>query len=100
MIIHMNEFGTSLCTRASGRAAYDKVMADTESMGQKVVFDFAGVATVTNSFADEVFGRMALGMGIEELRTRSTFRNLSPFTAKVIRQAIDFRDRERELQSV
>lgn len=93
----MNEFGTSLCTRVSGRSAYDRIMAATDGLSSKTVFDFSGVTVVTNSFADEVFGRMAHDMGFDGIRSMTSFTNIDAFTAKVVRRVIDARSKEFEL---
>ena len=93
MTIRMQEFGRSLVTRSAGRAAYEVISSQMSS--GVTVFDFEGVETITNSFADEVFGRMAYEMGMEELRRRTTFKNVSPFWAQVIRSAIDARAMQR-----
>lgn len=91
MVIHMREFGRSLVTRVSGRAAYDSVTPLEEGV---TTFDFEGVGLVSNSFADEVFGRLVYDLGIDELRRRTHFENVPPFSAMVIRHAIDWRSAE------
>lgn len=96
MIIEMKKFGHSLVSRAAGRAAYESITSSAEWGTDKAVFDFAGVGTITYSFADEVFGRMALEMGMESLRASTTFANITPFMARIVRTAIDARIRQRE----
>lgn len=91
MVIKMSEFGSALNTRASGRLAYDAIMSSTGQLSGRTTFDFDGVDTITNSFADEVFGRMAFDLGIDEMRARTTFANIEPFWARVVRNAIDSR---------
>lgn len=94
MIIRMSDFGTSLGTRVSGRRAYDAIMSSTGNLSTKTTFDFDGVETITNSFADEVFGRIALERGFDDMRSRTAFVNISPFWAHVVRNAIDSRAAE------
>lgn len=96
MIIKMRDFGTSLCTRMSGRQAYEAIMSTTNSLSSTTVFDFEGVCLVTNSFADEVFGRLAFELGFDTLKAKTTFINVDGFTAKIIRESIDFRSGTRE----
>ena len=96
-VIMMREFGPVLGTRVSGRAAYDRIMSETCSLQIPTTFDFDGVKTVTSSFADEVFGRMALDLGLDSMRQCTSFRNVDPFWARVIRGAINSRDEQREL---
>ena len=96
MVVNMIDFGTVLGTRQAGRAAYDCIMAKTERLSTFVTFDFSGVSTVTNSFSDEVFGRMAFDMGFDELKRHTSFVNIDPLWARVVRRAIDSRSSERD----
>lgn len=100
VVIEMKEFGRSLVTRAAGRIAYKEISARMAAAQEVVVFDFSEVETITNSFADEVFGHMVYDMGMDELRRRTTFRNISPFWARVIRTAMDSRDSQRAMAAV
>ena len=101
MKIAMSQFGTSLCTRASGRAAYDLIneALDT-SNGEIVFFDFSDVFSVTNSFADESFGRLASERGMDFLRKNTTFGEINRDIALLIRMAMDRRIEQRELVQV
>lgn len=96
MKITMSQFGTSLCTRASGRAAYALINdALNTSINEKVFFDFSNVFSVTNSFADETFGRLVSERGIEFLRKNTTFGEIDRNIALLIRTVMDRRvDRE------
>lgn len=96
MVFRMSDFGTSLCTRSSGRRVYDVVSASLRSENSVVVFDFSDVSTVTNSFADEVFGRLAFEHGIDFLRTSTKFSNIDRFSAMVVRDAMENRNARRE----
>ena len=86
----MKEFGTTLCTRQSGRIAYESVMAALDR-GENVEFDFSGVDSVTNSFADELFGRLAFRFGINELKRITSFVNVNPTSARFIRSVMEGR---------
>jgi hypothetical protein len=97
MDIEMSSFGTSLTTRVAGRSAYKEIVSKIESSDDTVVFDFSGVDSITNSFADEVFGRLALDFGIDQLREFTTFRSIKPFWAHVVRSAMDTRDSQRDV---
>ena len=94
MIVKMCEFGTVLGTRQDGRSAYNRIMKETNSLSSFVTFDFSGVSVITNSFSDEVFGRMALNLGIEELKRRTSFKNIDPLWARIVRRTIDLRSSE------
>ena len=86
----MNNYGTTLCTRQSGRIAYEAVM-DAFDHGETVVFDFSGVDSVTNSFADELFGRLALQLGMEKLKQLTSFVNVNATSARFIRSVMERR---------
>lgn len=91
MHIDMKKFGRSLTTRAAGRAAYDVIISTPEWGTEVASFDFDGVESITNSFADEVFGRMASEHGMGWMRKHTTFCNISNFWAMVVRSAMDHR---------
>ncbi|MDO4539331.1 MAG: STAS-like domain-containing protein [Coriobacteriales bacterium] len=95
MVIAMREFGRSLVTRASGRAAYAQIAETLDAAGDVVVFDFNGVDSITNSFADEVFGHLVADMGMDALRVRTTFAGIAPFWARIVRSAMDAREAQR-----
>jgi len=97
MVVFMSSFGLSLATRETGRDAYLQISDAMKNPDTLVTFDFTDVITVTNSFADEVFGRLAMELGMDELRKRTRFVNISPMWAKVIRGAMDQRAAMREL---
>ncbi len=89
MLVKMVEFGTVLGTRVAGREAYRVIMNRTGFLSEAVVFDFSGVSTITNSFADEVFGRMVADMGMDSMRRRTSFKNIDGVWAMVVRRAMD-----------
>lgn len=89
MLVEMAEFGNVLGTRVAGREAYQIIMERTSFLSDKVTFDFSGVTTITNSFADEVFGRMVVEMGMDVLRERAAFKNIGGMWARVVRRAMD-----------
>lgn len=95
MKIVMKKYGKALATRSSGRTAYKDIMRDSNNLAEDVIFDFEDVNVVTNSFADEVFGRIAYEVGLTRMREVTTFRNVSPTWAVVIRHAIDVRELDR-----
>jgi hypothetical protein len=67
--IELKRVDKMLLTRDRGervRTKAEKALA----AGHDVVFDFAEVDVVTPSFADEVFGDLAVALGRERLRAR------------------------------
>ncbi len=95
MIVQMSKYGRSLVTRMAGRAAYEEVSQIIAGSRTRVVFDFDGVDSITNSFADEVFGHLVADMGIEDLRARTSFSGIGPFWARVVRNVMDVRESDR-----
>ena len=58
-----------------------------------VTFDFDGVAVISSSFADEVFGRLFVDMGPRAFMTRIQMRNVDPTVGGLIDRAIVQRTR-------
>lgn len=56
------------------------------SSANKIVYDFAGVKTVTNSFADECFGKL-VGSFDPHIKSKVIFENTSPFIKNVFLDA-------------
>ena len=55
---------------------------------EKVVLDFTGIDTVTNSFADECIAKLLLEMPLDELKAKTTFTGLTPMTELSILTAL------------
>ena len=47
---------------------------------EKVVLDFSGIDTVTNTFADECITKLLLEMPLDALKAKTTFTGLTPMT--------------------
>ena len=90
MIMHLKEFGSVLCTRQSGRLANNAAMASL-AQGDHVEFDFDGVESVTNSFADELFGRLALELGMDKLKSAMSFSHVNRSSARFILSVMERR---------
>ena len=68
-----------------------KIRADLRPLldgNDRVVLDFSGIDTVTNSFADECIAKLLLEMPLEELKAKTTFTGLTPLTEKSILTAL------------
>jgi hypothetical protein len=92
MVLKMSQFGSSLCTRDMGRAAFEIINDVLSGSSDRVVFDFCDVNSVTNSFADEVFGRLVFQHGFDMVRARTHFENVDRFSAVTIRTAMARRE--------
>lgn len=90
-VVRMSDYGTSLATRASGRKAREDIEVAMIFETRPVVLDFAGVTTVSNSFADECLGKLVSQYGLEELRHKASFEHISHDQALMVRLAIDRR---------
>ena len=55
---------------------------------EKVVLDFSGVDTVTNSSADECIAKLLLEMSLEELKSKTTFTGLTSLAERSILTAL------------
>lgn len=87
MIIVFSHISTSLATRHKAAEIRGQIV-DAISSNKFVVFDFENVNVITNSFADECFGKLLDSFTLEVIKTNSTFKNVSPFVSKVIASTI------------
>jgi len=53
-----------------------------------VIVDFEAVHMISSSFADEVFGKLFVGLGALEFSSKFQFRNIDPVVKKLIDRAI------------
>lgn len=91
MRMMMHQFGMSLGTRDTGRLAKSKIIEILDNTEEKIIFDFSHVSVVSNSFADEVFGKLILEYDFDEFKARTTFANINRFAAICIKKAIENR---------
>lgn len=75
-------FGENLGTRILGAQVREDLILTIKS-SDCVILDFEGVNVVSNSFADECIAKLIplLG-GINELKSKTTFRNINDFARK------------------
>ena len=86
MLIEFGHIGSHLGTRFAGATVREKITSyfnDTD----KFVFDFAGVETVSKSFADECFAKLIFEFDVEQIRRKTTFKNTSPYIKATIANA-------------
>lgn len=79
--------GEHLGTRQKGEQVRSLLLEKIANC-DKVVLDFTGVQVVSNSFADECFGKLLQSMSLDELKQKTTFVGLSDFARKNIAVAI------------
>jgi len=88
--LHFNEFGENLGTRQLGKIAYSRLVSLMKD-NHKIILDFTGVNVVSNSFADECLAKLLLIMTLDEIKQKTTFRNLNELAKTTI--AVAFKRR-------
>ncbi|MBW8242536.1 STAS-like domain-containing protein [Muricauda oceani] len=61
----------------------DDVMLDIDEI-DRIIFDFEGVNVITNSFANEYFGKMIERISVEKFRNKFAFINDNDFIQRVL----------------
>ena len=90
VVFKFSKYGDSMGTRLLGA----RIRADLRPLldgDEKVVLDFTGLDTVTNSFADECIAKFLLEMPLDELKAKTTFTGLTPMTERSILTALQRR---------
>ncbi|MBQ9184734.1 MAG: STAS-like domain-containing protein [Bacteroidales bacterium] len=93
VVFKFSNYGDSMGTRLLGA----QIRADLRPLldgREKVVLDFSGIDTVTNSFADECIAKLLLEMPLEELKAKTTFTGLTRVAERSILTAL----KRRQLQ--
>ena len=87
VVFKFSNYGDSMGTRLLGA----QIRADLRPLldgREKVVLDFSGIDTVTNSFADECIAKLLLEMPLEELKSKTTFTGLTRVAERSILTAL------------
>lgn len=77
--LNFRDFGPNLGTRQLGEKARRRLLAMLDAE-DRVGLDFDGVNVVSNSFADECFGKLLQNMPLDELKRKTTFLNVNDFS--------------------
>ncbi len=88
--IVFSKIGSHLGTRISGVATRERIASDLNSSND-IVFDFLGVETISNSFADECFAKLILDFEYKDIQSKIRFENTSPFIRSIISNAFEER---------
>lgn len=94
MVLLIASFRQFIPTRngaAKLRELIEKYLDETDEL---IEFDFSEISVVSNSFVDECFGKLVEKYGIEFVRRRTTFSNVSPLVSSLIRTSIVRRNEE------
>lgn len=90
MIIKFENLGKSLGTRFLGVEIRERIENSIEK-GEKIIFDFENVGVISNSFADECFGKLTLKFDITVIKEKTQFVNVNSINEKIILKAINDR---------
>jgi len=81
--IRLSEIGSSLGTRDLAARLRTDVLSELNE-NDKIIFDFDGVNVVTNSFANEYFGKLISEITIDRFRDKFAFINANDFVQRVL----------------
>jgi len=89
-----------LATRILGEKVRKDLLCEIENSGnEKTALDFNGVEIVTNSFADECLAKLLYSMTLNELKSKTTFINVSEnvkrFIAFAFQRRYNFIEKEK-----
>ena len=87
LTIQFNKIGTSLGTRDLGARIRVSIESEIEK-NDKVFLDFKDVEVITNSFANECFGKLRESISTETFRNKVAFINTNDFIQRVIISAL------------
>ncbi|NJM78827.1 MAG: STAS-like domain-containing protein [Flavobacterium sp.] len=85
--IQFNKIATSLGTRDLGAKIRLSIQEKIE-VNDKVFLDFQDVEVITNSFANECFGKLREAISTETFRNKVAFINTNDFIQRVIISAL------------
>jgi len=90
LILKLSKFGEFLSTRFLGKLVREKM--EKVWNGYEIIYiDASGVEGMTNSFADECFGKLLQEKGISQFKEKLRFQNLNKFSEKVLIKALSNR---------
>lgn len=89
--IQLSDYGTDLSSRTTGSRVRGIVLNHLADNGGTITIDCAGLRTLSESFADELFGILVVERGEEWFRTHVRVVGMSESTRVAILRAIDAR---------
>ena len=99
MLIKFKEIGSSFGTRTLGKKIREKEVKSFNA-SEKVIFDFEDVELISNSFADECFGKLIEEFGLEFTKNMTTFKNANNLVALVLKKAINDRIKKNKICAI
>ncbi len=82
-IVKFGEIASSLGTRNLASKLRNEILLEIES-NDKIVCDFEGVDVVTNSFANECFGKLINIISTDIFKRKFAFINVNDFVQRVL----------------
>ena len=83
MVFRLADIASSLGTRQLGAQIREEIECQL-SNGGIVSIDFSDMNVISNSFADECFGRLLQKHDISVIKSQISFKNANPFIASVL----------------
>lgn len=93
MIQQLSRWGTFLNTRELGREVREQLLSSIQH-DVIVIVDFSGIELTSQSFADEVFGKLVIEIGLENITKKFRLANVSPDIGSVIKYVMHERWKE------
>lgn len=94
--IRLSNFNQLLATRWMGALIRNEIEKALDASADPVVVDASGVRSMSHSFADECFGKLAEQRGLTALLGRMRIENVAPDVLPVVRYVISARSRRAE----
>ena len=94
MTIQFSKFGTHLGTRVLGEEVRNQICNSLVN-NQKVCFDFKGIESISNSFADESIAKLLMTFDLHFIKNHTHFINANEFVSSII--SVAFKNRLRQL---
>jgi anti-sigma regulatory factor (Ser/Thr protein kinase) len=91
ILFKATEESSSFGTREAGRESRTKVENLMNNFTTPVTFDFANVHVVSSSYADEVFGKLLVGLGRNKFDSLCRFTNMNSTVKLLIDRAVNQR---------
>jgi hypothetical protein len=89
VIFNLRREASSLGSRRAGTPVRQKLLnLSGMSSERRICVDFAEIALVSSSFADEVVGKIFMEIGALEFMQRFELRNMSPMVKQIVERAI------------
>jgi hypothetical protein len=89
--------GKNVVTRADGKKVHDLIVEHWNA-AEKIKVDFGNVLVASVSFFDEIFGKLALEYGKNELTMKLKFENIQEFDRALLNDILISRLRQKELE--